>query len=78
MRKLNEYNYLVKLKDKDNNDLYLSQNGNITNNLVGWDYLPACEDVINLIDNYNILSFEIIKANPFMVKVMYKCYRKEM
>ena len=66
------------LKDKDNNDLYLSPNGNITSEFVRWDYEPDINEVINLIDNENIISFEVAKAKPFMVKVLYKGYRKEI
>lgn len=77
MKKI-KYIYVVSLKDKDNNDLYLCQNGNITSDFVRWDYEPDVNEVINLIDNENIISFEVAKANPFMVKVLYKGYRKEM
>lgn len=77
MKKI-KYIYVVSLKDKDNNDLYLSPNGNITSDFVRWEYEPNVNEVINLIDNENIISFEVAKANPFMVKVLYKGYRKEM
>lgn len=77
MKKI-KYIYVVSLKDKDNNDLYLCPNGNITSDFVRWDYEPDVNEVINLIDNENIISFEVAKANPFMVKVLYKGYRKEM
>lgn len=73
-----KYIYVVSLKDKDNNDLYLAPNGNITSDFVRWDYEPDVNEVINLIDNENIISFEVAKANPFMVKVLYKGYRKEL
>ena len=77
MKKL-KYIYVVSLKDKEDNDLYLAPNGKITSNFVRWDYEPDVNEVINLIDNENIISFEVAKANPFMVKVLYKGYRKEM
>lgn len=75
---MSKYIYVVSLKDKDNNDLYLSPNGKITSDFVRWDYEPDVNEVINLIDNENIISFEVAKANPFMVKVLYKGYRKEI
>ena len=77
MKKL-KYIYVVSLKDNDNNDLYLAPNGNITSDFVRWDYEPDVDEVINLIDNENIISFEIVKANPFRVKVLWKCYKKEV
>lgn len=76
MKKI-KYIYVVSLKDKDNNDLYLAPDGNITSEFVRWDYEPNFNEVINLIDNENIILFEVTKANPFMVKVLYKGYRKE-
>lgn len=77
MKKL-KYIYVVSLKDKKDNDLYLAPNGNITSDFIRWDYEPDVNEVINLIDNDNIISFEIAKANPFMVKVICKGYKKEM
>lgn len=77
MKKL-KYIYVVSLKDKKDNDLYLAPNGNITSDFVSWEYEPDVEEVINLIDNENIISFEVAKANPFMVKVIWKGYKKEM
>lgn len=61
--------------------LYLSPDGVTSDALkdgLEWDYEPDVNEVINLIDNENIISFEVAKANPFMVKVLYKGYRKEM
>lgn len=77
MKKI-KYIYVVSLKDKQNNDLYLAPNGNISSDFVRWDYEPDVEEIINLIDDDNIISFELAKANPFMVKVICKGYKKEM
>lgn len=70
--------YVVSLKDKYNNDLYLAPKGKITSDFVSWDYEPDVEEIIYLIGDENIISFEIVKANPFMVKVICKGYKKEM
>ena len=77
MKKI-KYIYVVSLKDKKDNDLYLSPTGKITSDFIRWDYEPDVNEVINLIDNDNIISFEIVKANPFMVKVICRGYKKEM
>lgn len=77
MKKL-KYIYVVSLKDNENNDLYLAPTGKITSDFVRWDYQPDVDEVINLIDNDNIISFEIVKANSFMAKVIWKGYKKEM
>lgn len=78
MKKLSKYIYVVSLTDKEYNNLYLAPNGKITSDFVRWNYEPNINEIINIINNENIISFEVAKANPFMVKVLYKGYRKEM
>lgn len=68
--------YVVTIKDLENKELYLSPIGMIENEfkigLIGWDYLPTKEEVLNLCANKDIKSIEVSKVSPFMVKVMYK------
>lgn len=77
MKKINNI-YIVSLKDKYNNDLYLAPNGDIISDVVGWVYEPDFEEVIYLIDNEDIISFEVAKTKLVMVKVTSKGHRKEM
>ena len=70
--------YVVSLKDKYNNDLYLAPNGDIISDVVGWEYDPDPEEIIYLIDGEDIISFEVAKTKLYMVKVTSKGHRKGM
>ena len=73
--------YVVKIKDLENKDLYLSPTGVVSSEfkigLIGWDYLPTKEEVLNLYANKDIKSIEVLKISPFMYDVVYKKIIKE-
>lgn len=76
-----KYCYVVKIEDLDNKDLYLSPTGVVSSEfkigLIGWDYLPTKEEVLNLYTNKDIKSIEVSKVSPFIYDVVYKEIIKE-
>ena len=76
-----KYCYVVKIKDLDNKDLYLSPTGVVSSEfkigLIGWNYIPTKEEVLNLCANKDIKSIEVSKVSPFMYDVVYKEIIKE-
>lgn len=75
-KRLVKYCYVVTIKDKDNNNLYLSPTGNITSEfqigLIGWDYIPTKEEMLSLCANKDIKSIEVLKVSPYMYDIIYK------